>query len=151
MHDVVIVRVVRRLFDEILELAIFFDLNEARRLAILVHRELRHHCTQPAGERAAAGVVCEFALLVAFGVLSKSVELGPDRACEILGILVVCRDLSRGGLNGRIEIRNEMLPCLFVASFAGNDQTDVIGADIVDELLDVGPARVRIIVIDVLT
>ena len=81
-----IVIAVRRLVREILKFAVFLDLDKFRHLSKLIHRKLRNHRPQPTGQRASPGIIRQLALFVTVRIDPQPVKLGPDRACEILGI-----------------------------------------------------------------
>src|SRR5688572_7417433 len=125
MNDSGIAGMVRRFFGEVFEFTILLDLNETRLLPVFIYSKLRNYRPQPARERTTARIVCELAFLVTVRVLPESVQLGPDRAREILGIIVVRRDLSRGRFDGRVEIRDKVFPRLIVAFFTRDDQTEI--------------------------
>src|SRR5687768_16068696 len=95
MYHTIVACMIRRLLGQILKLARFLDLHVPRLFPVLIDRELRNNGPQPARQTAPARVIRQLALLVSFGVSSKTVELCPDRARKVLGVLIVRSDLPR--------------------------------------------------------
>ena len=131
------------LVREIFKLTVFLDLDKFRSFAKLIDRKLRYDRPQPPGQTSSTGIIRELALFVAVGVCSQAIKLGPDRACEILGVLAIRRHLSRGALNGRIKICDQIFPRPLIALFASDDQTQIIRPNVVNKLFDLSMRGVR--------
>jgi len=126
----------RRVISEILEVAIFVDLDKLCLLSKLIDRELSDDGTQPSAKASATAIIRELTFLIAPGVSSQAIELRPDRAREVVGILYIRTDLPRRALYCRVKARDELRPGRLVAALAGEDQAQIVDANSRDEFSD---------------
>src|SRR6185503_15847086 len=99
---------------------------QSRLFTKCVDGELAHHCAQPASKRATTGVVSELTRRRAVLARPQSVKFRPDRLSEIFRSIFVTAGRTRRGANGCRESFDQIVPGVFIAPLASNNQTEII-------------------------